>query len=479
MSRRVNLLLDLEILGWMLVGLAGVQVVPGIHAAVVGDPLGPWAMSALTAVVFGLPVALSTRGEDRRMRTRDAFLVVSGAWVLASLFGALPYLHFGALGPIDAFFEAASGFTTTGASVIPDVEILPPSLLLWRSLTQWIGGGGIVVFAVAVLPLLGIGGMQLFRAEVSGPVTDKLTPRVADTARRLWLVYVGLTVSAGLGLWLAGMGPFDAVCHALTTVATGGFSTRNASLGAFGPAVQWVDTAFMALAGVSFVLHYRCLTGATRGVLRNPELRCYVGLLAVLTLVTAWDLFASHGREAWRLAAFQVVSLVTTTGYASSDFDTWPELARMLVLPMLLVGGMAGSTAGGIKSVRLVLAWRAFLASLVRFVHPHAVHPVRWEGRAVPDDVVDGVGIFLIAYVILCAACAFAVAAAGYDLETALSAAASAVSNVGPGLAEVGPTRTFAHFPGEVKLLLGGAMIAGRLEIFTVLVLFAPRFWRR
>jgi trk system potassium uptake protein TrkH len=272
----MNLLLDLEILGWLLVGLAGLECVPIAAALVSGEPSLVFIESALTALVFGLPVALSARSPNRRMRIRDGFLVVSGAWVLASTFGSVPYLLSGTLSPVDALFESVAGFTTTGSTVLTDVESAPRSLLLWRSLTQWVGGMGIIVFAVAVLPLLGIGGMQLFKAEVPGPITDKLTPRVSDTARRLWAVYVGFTGIAFVALMVAGMPAFDAVNHALTSLATGGFSTRNASIGAFGPAVQWVVIVLMMVAGVNFVLHYRLVTGSrgSSGGSREPARSC-------------------------------------------------------------------------------------------------------------------------------------------------------------------------------------------------------------
>jgi trk system potassium uptake protein TrkH len=475
----VNLLLDLEILGWLLVGLAAIQGVPVAAAWLEGGPVLPYAASAVTALVFGLPVALSTRGPDRRLRTRDAFLVVSASWVLASAFGALPYVFTGVLDPAGALFESVAGFTTTGSTALVDVEACPDALLLWRSLSQWLGGVGIVVFTVAVLPLLGIGGMQLFKAEVPGPTTDKLTPRVAGTARRLWIVYLGLTVAAFLALRVAGMGWFDALCHAFTTLATGGFSTRNASIGAFGAPVQWVVTFFMFAAGVNFVLHYRLATGRGRGVLADPELRFYLTLLAGFIAAVAWNLHSAGVVDPVRVAAFQVVSLLTTTGFGTADYEQWPALSRLLIVPLLVVGGMAGSTAGGLKSMRLLLGWRSFRSSLSRFVHPHLVKPVHYADRSVPDEVVNGVGVFFTAYLLVMVVGAVSVGLAGYDIDTAFSAAATTVSNVGPGLSEVGPTDNFAHFPAYTKLVLCGCMIAGRLEIFTLLVLFSPAFWRR
>lgn len=476
----MNLLLDLEILGWLLVGLAGLECVPLAAALVSGEPAFAYLASALTALVFGLPVALSARSSNRRMRIRDGFLVVSGAWILASVFGSIPYVVSGTLSPADALFESVAGFTTTGSTVLADLESAPRALLLWRSLTQWVGGMGIIVFAVAVLPLLGIGGMQLFKAEVPGPTTDKLTPRVADTARRLWAVYVGFTALAFVCLLIAGMPAFDAINHAFTVLATGGFSTRSASIGAFGPAVQWVVVAFMMVAGINFVLHYQLVTGRPRALLRDTELRFFLLIVAVLVATVAWVLRGgAGGGEVLRPAAFQVVSLITTTGYGTVDYELWPHLAQLLVIPLLVLGGMAGSTSGGIKSLRLLLGLRALRSTVARIIHPHMVQGIHYGGRPVSDEVVSGVGVFVMAYLMIVFVAALAVGSAGYDVVTCLSAALTSVGNVGPGLSAVGPSDNFAHFPGYVKMVLSLAMIAGRLEIFTVLVLFFPRFWRR
>jgi len=477
----VNLLLDVRIAGWLLVGMALAQCVPLLGALVLGEPLLPYAGGAAVAGLYGGAIVAAVHPRDRRMRVRDGFLVVSAAWLLASLFGAVPYVLADALSPVDALFESVAGFTTTGSTVLTDIEAAPRALLLWRSLTQWLGGMGIIVFAIAVLPMLGIGGMQLFRAEMPGPTTDKLTPRIAATARRLWLIYVGLTVLAGLALLRAGLGPFDALCHALTTLATGGFSTKNASIGAFGrPAVEWVVIVFMLLAGTNFALHYRILVGRGGAVLRDGELRFYLGTALALTAAVAWVLHgAGQGEHALRHAAFQVVSILTTTGYGTADYEVWPGLASFVFLPLLVFGGMAGSTSGGIKSLRLLIGLRALRTLMLRLSHPLAVRNVRYAGRPVDDDVVSGVAVFVFAYLWIATAAALVVASAGYDVTTSLSAALTAIGNVGPGLGAVGPTDTFAHLPGYAKLALAFCMLAGRLEIFTLLVLCEPRFWRR
>jgi trk system potassium uptake protein TrkH len=479
----VNALLISNLLGWLLIGLGIVQLVPVFAALVFREPVLPYAASAVAALAVGFPIALSTRPTDRRLRSRDASLVVGLAWLLASLFGSLPYDLTGVLPAADAIFEAASGFTTTGSSTMTAIDDAPRALLLWRALTQWLGGMGIIVFAIAVMPLLGVGGMQLFKAEMPGPVASKITPRVAETARRLWMVYVGITLAEWLCLVLAGMSGYEAICHSFTTLSTGGFSTRNASIGAFeSPVIQWLIILFMALSGVNFVLHYQAITGRIAEVLRDAELRFYAMILLFGSALVAWSLWEPglDAEETLRAATFQVVSIATTTGYATADFEVWPGLAILVLLQAMVLGGMAGSTAGGVKSLRSLIGLRALSSTFIRQLHPQVVtKPVRFAGVRVPDDVLAGIWTFFTAYALVVLVVAGIVAGAGYDLLTSISAALTSVGNVGPGLGEIGPTKSFAHFPTHVKLTLSAAMIAGRLEIFTVLVVFHPNFWRR
>jgi trk system potassium uptake protein TrkH len=429
-----------------------------------------------------------------RRPPRDGFLIVSLAWLVASFFGALPYVTSGSLAPVDAFFESVAGFTTTGSTVMTDIEGQPRALLLWRSLTQWLGGMGIVVFTVALMPLLGIGGMQLFKAEVPGPVSEKVTPRVAETARQLWFIYVGLTGAEWIALMLAGMSPFDALCHSLTTLSTGGFSTQSASVGAYqSPAIEWIVIVFMILAGINFVLHYRLLRGRVREALSDVELRYFLGVVCISTGVVLFSLLSGSGVgpqtadageglrfvDALRDAAFTCVSLVTTTGFATADFEGWPSLAVLVLLHLMVLGAMAGSTSGGVKSLRAILSFRAVRTTFMVAGHRKAVRPaVRYSGKPVSPDVLAGVWTFFAVYFLLVALTAMLVAASGYDLLTAMSAGITAVGNVGPGLAAIGPTDHFAHFPAIVKLFLAGCMIAGRLELFTLLILLTPGFWR-
>jgi trk system potassium uptake protein TrkH len=477
----MNSLLIAKFLGWLLLGLSAMELLPMIAALIFGEPIFPYAASAMTALFCGLPIVVGVRINDARMRIRDGFLVVAAAWVLASVFGSLPYDLTDTLEPIDALFESVSGFTTTGSTVILHTDGVPKALLLWRSITQWLGGMGIILFAVALMPLLGVGGMRLFKAEVPGPVADKLTPRIATTARRLWFIYVGFTAIEWIALMVAGMSPYQALCHALTTMSTGGFSTKEESIGGFNsPLVEWIIIVFMVLASINFVIHYRLLTGRIRIALGDTELHYYLLLLLGATGVVVWVLSNASEATAVRVALFQVVSIATTTGFATVDFEKWPSLALLVILQLMFLGGMAGSTSGGVKSLRVLIGLRAMANIFKRLGHHSAVrHPVRYGGKTVPDQVLAGIWAFFTLYVMVVATVALIVAAAGYDVVTAVTTALTAVGNVGPGLGEIGPFDNFAHFPAIVKLTLCGAMVAGRLELFTILVIFSSDFWRR
>jgi len=481
----MNIPLAMQLMGWLLTGLAAFQLAPLAAALLFGEPTAPYLVSSGASLALGLPLALGMRPEKPRVRPRDGFFIVSCAWLLASVAGAVPYVVSGVLGPVDALFESVAGFTTTGSTVLTRIEEAPRALLLWRSLSQWLGGMGIVVFTVALMPILGIGGMQLFKAEVPGPVTEKIRPRVAATARRLWLIYVGLTGAEWIALMVCGLSPFDALCHSLTTLATGGFSTRSASIGAFeSAAVEWVVILFMLLAGVNFVLHYRVITGRGRQVLRDTELRYFLGVVVVATCLVAlgaWLGASETGeRTHFRAVVFQVVSLVTTTGFATADFEGWSSLSQLVLLLLMVLGAMSGSTSGGVKSLRAVLAFRAVRNLFATAAHRNVVRPpVHYGGKPVPADILASIWIFIAVYLGLVALLALVIAGAGYDLVTAFSGGLTAVGNVGPGLGAIGPFDDFAHFPGAVKLSFAFCMLAGRLELFTLLVLLSPAFWRR
>lgn len=478
----MNLRFCAFLLGWLLLLGAAFLMLPLVAALVFGESILPYFCAMVLAAVGGGAAVRYIKPISKRIQPRDGFLVVAGAWILISLVGAIPYVVAGALGPVDAIFESVSGITTTGSTVVADVTLLPRALVLWRAMSQWLGGMGIILFTIAILPLLGIGGMQLFKAEVPGPVADKVQPRLANTARSLWGIYLGLTALEWILLKLAGMTGYEALCHSFTTLATGGFSTRNTSVGEFGsPLIEWIIVFFMLMAGINFVLHYRVLAGRGREVLQDAELRYFmavvVGATAVLTFVVHEP--GNGFFDSLRLAAFQTVSLLTTTGYATTDFELWPALALMMVVVLLILGGMSGSTGGGIKSLRTLLAFRSLRVTLHRLIHPHAVRPVKYGGVVVEESVLSGIWAFLTAYILLAFFGSLVVAAHGYDVLTSITASLTAIGNVGPGLGQVGAYDNFAHFPGLVKINLAALMLFGRLEIFTLLALLTREFWKR
>ncbi len=432
----------------------------------------------------GLGLLWSSRNGTPELTHREGFAVVTLGWVLFGVVGALPYYLSGAIpGLVDAVFESVSGFTTTGATVLTDIEAVPRALLLWRALTHWLGGMGIIVLGLAILPMLGVGGAQLFRAEVPGPTADRLRPRIQDTAKLLWGVYVGLTAVEVVLLLAGGMDLYEAVCHAFATMATGGFSNRNASVGGFGSAyLDWVITVFMFLAGVNFTLHYAVLTGGGRRALRNEELRAYallaLGATAILVVANAGRVYGNP-LENLRYSAFQAVSILTTTGFGTADYEKWPVVCQVLLVLLMFVGGSAGSTGGGMKVSRAVLLVKHAAAQLWSLVHPRGVRVVKLDGRPVPAAVLQGVLGFFALYLLVTGAGALAVAATGVDPTTAVASVIACVGNIGPGLGGVGPTDNYAHLPAAAKVVLTFCMLLGRLELFTVLALLYPSAWRR
>jgi trk system potassium uptake protein TrkH len=417
---------------------------------------------------------------------KEGFATVGLSWFIFSLFGAIPYLLSGAIPSLtDAIFETASGFTTTGASILADPSLLPKGISFWRGLTQWLGGMGVIVLGVAILPLLGTGGMQLARAESPGHTPERLTPRFQETAKRLWLVYAVITVVEVGFLWLGDMSLFQAVIHSMTTMSTGGFGTETSSLADFSNYTQMVVTFFMFVAGVSFALHFRAFSHPGE-YWRNSEFRLYVLLAVVAIVVVAGGLWTDQSPgDAVLDAAFNTIALITTTGFASTDFDQWRPALQIVVVGLMFIGGMAGSTAGGIKTFRIGVLSKAAYADLRRLVHPRAVFVTRFGGSKVSDPVVEAVQSFFLFYMFLFMTSVFLLAfidaniAEGLDLVTATSAVAASIGNIGPGLGDVGPAANYASLPILAKWMLSGLMIVGRLEIFPVLVLFTKDLWRR
>jgi len=434
----------------------------------------------------GLIAWLPVREVRRELRLRDGFVVVVMFWFVLSAIGALPFMlaEHPHLSLTDAMFEAVSGLTTTGATVITNIDHLPTSILYYRQQLQWLGGMGIIVLAVAVLPMLGIGGMQLYRAETPGPMKDnKLTPRITETAKALWYIYLGLTVACGFAYWLAGMSVFDAVGHAFSTVAIGGFSTHDASMGYFNsPLIDMVAVLFMFLAGVNFSLHFVAFRHrSVLGYWNDPEFRFYLFILGLVSLITVLGLYLTETYDDWQDALvnglFQAVSIGTTAGFTTAEFYNWPGFIAILLLFSSFVGGCAGSTGGGIKVIRLLLLVKQGLREITRLVHPSAHIPVRIGTKTVDSRVVEAVWGFFALYVASFTVMYLALASTGLDLMTAFSAVAASINNLGPGLGGVGAHYAEMHDPG--KWILCFAMLLGRLEIFTLLVLLTPAFWRR
>lgn len=441
------------------------------------------ARAALSILLGGAAIHLLTRGEVQLSR-RDGFGIVFFGWLMAGLFGCLPYLYCGTfLNPVDALFETISGFTTTGASAHPDPGILPAGILVWRSMTQWFGGMGVLVLCVAILPFLGVGGMQIYRAEMPGPSKDRLTPRIAGTAKLLWGVYLGMTVLETLLLKAAGMTWFDAVNHAFTTVSTGGFSTRTASIAAYDSVlIEGIITVFMLLAGINFSLHFRALRGRPVSYLRDPEFRFFACLWAGAVVFVTLNIWVSQNTalgESIRAASFMVSSIMTTTGYGTADYDLWPEACRVLMIMLMISGGCAGSTAGGLKIVRLFVVFKKTLREIRLFMQPRAVVQVKLGRKALDVDTIFNISAFFIIFILIFVVGTLLMAFFTPDLDTAASSVAATLGNIGPGLGAVGPTQNFAFIPAPGKLLLILFMLLGRLELYTVLAILLPSFWKR
>jgi len=473
----------LHIIGLIVAAVGVAMAVSGVVALVYsGSDALPLFASAVIAVLFGVAAnRLTARPKD--LTIRESYLIVTLAWVSAAVFGALPFWFAGVASPLDAFFESISGFTTTGASIFPDPGSLPRGILFWRSMSQWLGGMGIIVLVVAVLPFLGVGGMQLFRAEVPGPTPERLQPRIRQTASILWRVYVGFTAAQAVLYMFGSMDWYDAVTHAFATMPTGGFSTRTASIGAFTPYIQYVTIIFMYLAGVNFSLHYRALRGRPQSMLADEEWRFYTLLLsiAIAIVLVAHLISGTYGtlEAAFRATAFQVVSIGTTTGFATADYVAWPAVTQGVLFFLMFVGGMAGSTGGGMKTMRLWAALKQGVVELRKHLHPRAVVVTRVGGKAVNEGVMLNILAFMLLFVASFIVGSLMLNALGVDLVTAAGASAAAIGNIGPGLAGVGPVENYAWIPGPGKVILSLLMLMGRLEIYTVLVLFHREFWRR
>ncbi|WP_282041141.1 TrkH family potassium uptake protein [Winogradskyella flava] len=453
-------------------------------------------LAALATLLLGAIAMFGTKKHRKEMNKREGYIVVAFGWIVMTLTGTLPYLATDAITSFtSAFFETISGYTTTGASILNDIEVLPEGVLFWRSTTHWIGGMGIIVLAIAILPLLGVGGMQLFAAEAPGPGGDKLHPRITDTAKRLWLIYFGYTVAETILLQVAGMSFFDAINHALSTVSTGGFSTKNSSIAHWNdnPAIQYIIMFFMFLAGTNFVLSYYLFKGNVTKIIKDDEFKLYFRFIAIFTIVAALLIYfradvsqssighpmtLGEGESAIRHGLFQVLAIVTTTGFVTADYTMWTPFLTVFFFGLMFLGGSAGSTSGGVKVVRhLILIKNGFL-EFKRALHPNAILPVRYNTKSISKDIVFNVLGFFILYMLSFIIGALVFSMFQIDFESAIGLSASSLGNVGPALGDFGPVNNYASLPPLGKWWASFLMLIGRLELFTVLILFTPFFWR-
>lgn len=482
----MNIALVLNLVGVVILFSSLFMTVPIFTAFYYGgEDMSAMGISFLITFLGGLLLYFLTKSQKQiELKHRDGFTVVTFAWLAMSLFGALPYMISGvSLSFTDAYFESMAGFTTTGASVLSNLEEMPKGVLLWRSLTQWMGGMGIIVFSLAILPTLGAGGMQLFKAEVPEIGVEKLKPRIIDMAKSLWYIYAGLTATLALLLWIAGMDLFDAVCHSFTTMATGGFSTKSASIAHFSDTyADVIITVFMFFAGINFSLHFYALRGNFSRFVKSSEFKFYCSVVCVSVGLMTYSTFRTEYTsltEALRYSAFQVVSIVTTTGFATADYEIWPVLSQALLLFLMFLGGMVGSTGGGMKQVRILLMLKQAYREIYHLIHPHAVSALKLDGKNIPKETLGGIWGFLFLFLLILVLATFCLSASGVDLVTSASAVISALSNVGPALGEVGPGDNYAMMPASGKWVLMFCMLVGRLEIYTVILLFVPIFWQK
>ena len=494
---RLNSQIIIHLMGLLLLCNGCFMLFAAVVSGIYGDGVMLHiSLAAIITMLVGVVAMFFTRGHKKEVKTREGYIIVTFGWIIMSVSGMLPYLFSGAIPTVtNAFFETMSGYTTTGASIMDNIEGMPEGILFWRSLTHWIGGMGIIVLAIAILPLLGIGGMQLFAAEAPGPSSDKLHPRITDTAKRLWLIYLGYTIAESILLKLAGMSYFDAINHSMATLSTGGFSTKNASLAYWNnqPLIQYIVILFMFLAGSNFVLSYFAFKGKIQRVLRDEEIRFYTGFIISFTIIATLVIyFQAHvpvsnyhpmvwgeAESAFRHALFQVLTVITTTGFVTADFTNWTPFLTIFFFGMMFLGGCAGSTAGGIKVMRHLLIIKNGVLEFKRTLHTNAVIPVRYNKKTVKEHIVYNIIAFFVLYMLLFIIGALVLGFLGLDFESAVGGAASSLGNVGPGFGTLNPLANYDGLPALGKWWCSFLMLSGRLELFTVLILLTPYFWKK
>ncbi len=468
----------INLIGAVLRFLGMTMLIPLVVALWYNENYNPFLISAVITFIVGIVSGLKTHEIDDLL-IKESFAIVAIGWFSVALFGSLPYILSG-ISPLDALFESMSGFTTTGSTILPAIEDCSKSLLFWRSFTQWLGGMGIIVLFLAILPKLAVAGRDLFRAEVPDPLGDKLRPRLSQTAKILWSVYVGFSVVEVLALWLSGMTFYDALCTTFSTMSTGGFSPHSESIAFFHSSlIEGIIIFFMFIGGANFALHYWMLRGGAGHLFRDSEFRLYAGIISCATLLIVLMLWGTHGFDSIRLGLFQVVAIITTTGFTTANFDTWPNATRLLLFGLMFIGGCAGSTGGGMKVVRILLLIKYGYRELFRSLHPKAILPIRLGRQMVPPGVMGAILSFFILYIFIFAVASLILSILGMDMVSATSAAATTLGNVGPGFNIIGPAAHFGCVHPVGKLVLILCMWIGRLEIFTVLVLLIPDFWRK
>lgn len=445
------------------------------------------AKSFVYTILIGAPIAFalsSIKIKRQAIYAKEGFLIVGLAWIIISAIGALPFVINGSIPSfIDAFFETVSGFTTTGATILTEIEGLPRGILFWRSFTHWIGGMGFLIFMLALIPSMGSNSIHLLKAESPGPSPGKIVPKIKDTAKILYLIYFAFTLVEAFLLMLAGMNLYDAAIHAMGTAGTGGFSNMNASVAAFNsPVIEWIITIFMIIFGINFALYFQLLRGNIKGFFKNEELKYYlIIILASVILITCNVLNLNNGDVVLsiRQASFQVSSIVTSTGFATVDYNFWPTLSKLIIIMLMFVGAMAGSTGGGIKTVRIVIMLKAIKREINKIIHPKRINSVKIDGRAVEEETIHGVFLFIGAYIVICLIAIFIISFDNFDVTTTVTSVITTMSNIGPGLEMVGPAGNFAAFSPLSKIVLSFCMLAGRLEIYPMIVLFSPSIWRK
>lgn len=484
----MNIRFSLHIIGNFMKFLGLLMFVPAIISLFYKEnDIWAFIISALFTSSFGFILEIVTKPKEhsKEIERKEGFLIAALAWFAASLFGAIPYLIYGVFNnPIDAWFESVAGFTTTGATALVNIEALPNGILFWRSFSQWLGGMGIIVLGIAILPRLAVGGMQLMGLEAPGPTTEKITPRIAETAKKLWGLYVLLSIVLVALLLFAGMPAFDSVLQALSTLSTGGFSPKNLSVGSYNsPLIDAIITVFMFIAGTNFVLLYWSLRGDLKKITKNSEFKFYLLInLAVILVVSAelWATIYPSIFEALRYGSFQVISISTGSGFTTANYDIWPSFSKWFLLLLMFFGGCAGSTTGSIKIIRIMVLFKKGYQELHKIIYPRAVMPIRVNSKPISDDVVSSIASFFIIYIFIFLVSTLVVMAAeDLPIITAISACAASLGNVGPGLGQVGPIGNYSELTSFTKIALSLLMIIGRLELFTILVIFTPTFWRK